>query len=392
MATIVSLLALYGLGTCFAILGSISVKLMPRLDIDSARFGSLVSGFMSAAVVSSLVVGVVLDAIGFKTVAIIGFVAVTVVILLLARGKDYSSVLVASILLGIAAMALNTAGNTMAPQVLNFLDPAAASNLGNVFFGLGLFMTPLITSNLFQRTSYENAVSSLAVIMGLGALISIIATDYPIAQGGEFTIGGAFALLADPVVLVAAFLLFCYISLEVSLSNWLVPFGKEVVTTGGATTPVKDVDATAAKLLTTFAVAMMIGRLVAGIVPNLLGINLAEIGGWLIAVVALASAGVIFSMTSTRNFGQAQTMAFLAGFFFAPIFPSTVGVTFSKTDPVLHGSVFGIIFAVGLFGATIIPKAIGNMATGSTIQRSMRILVPAALVLAALAVALQFVG
>ncbi len=390
MATLVCLMALFGLGTCFALLGSISVKLMPRLSIDAAQFGSLVSGFMFAAMISSLVVGVLLDSLGFKLIAIVGFVAVTLVILLLARGTTYQSVMIASVLLGVAAMALNTAGNTMAPGVLTRLgfinDAAAASNLGNVFFGLGMFLTPTITSTLFKRTTYENSVSALAVLMGLGAVLAVLAVDYPVAQG-SFTLGAAFALLANPVVLVAALLLFCYISLEVSLSNWLVPFGKEVVKAEGATRDEASIDATAARLLTLFAIAMMIGRLLSSFVPNLVGI-----GPWLLAGVAAITVGVLLAMVAAKNFGQAQIMAFLAGLLFAPIFPTTVGVTFSKVPPEVYGSTFGIIFAVGLLGATIIPKAIGNMATGSTVQRSLRLLIPACLVLVALAVALNFVG
>jgi len=162
MEKIVCLLALYGLGMCFALLGSISVKLMPRLEIDEGKFGSLISVFMFSAVIASLIIGVVIDSIGYKPVAIIGFLFTGLVILLMARGKTYGLVLISCILLGFGAMALNTAGNTLAPVVLfGGKNPAAASNLGNVFFGLGLFLTPLIVSYLFKKISYENAVSFL---------------------------------------------------------------------------------------------------------------------------------------------------------------------------------------------------------------------------------------
>src|SRR5690606_22809322 len=117
MVTVVALLALFGLGSCFALLGSISVKLIPRLGIDSGKFGSLISCCFFSAVIASLIVGVLLDSIGFGPVAIAGFVLVTLVIFLLARGKTHGAVMGAAVLLGFAAMALNTAGNTMAPIV-----------------------------------------------------------------------------------------------------------------------------------------------------------------------------------------------------------------------------------------------------------------------------------
>ena len=49
MVQTVALFCSFGLGVCFSLLGSLSVKLMPRLKIDQAKFGSLVTVFMSAA-------------------------------------------------------------------------------------------------------------------------------------------------------------------------------------------------------------------------------------------------------------------------------------------------------------------------------------------------------
>jgi fucose permease len=154
MEKVVALLCVFGLGMCFALLGSISVKLMPRLKIDQGKFGSLMSAFMFTCLIASLIMGVVTDKIGYKPVAIFGFIATAVCIFLLARGQTYGMALLPCLLLGFGAMALNTAGNTLIPVVLfGGENPAAASNLGNVFFGLGLFITPLIVSYLFRKTT-----------------------------------------------------------------------------------------------------------------------------------------------------------------------------------------------------------------------------------------------
>src|SRR5271157_315362 len=68
MVKIVALLCSFGLGVCFSLLGTISVKLMPRLKIDQARFGTLVTGFMSACLVASLLMGIITDRLGHKPV------------------------------------------------------------------------------------------------------------------------------------------------------------------------------------------------------------------------------------------------------------------------------------------------------------------------------------
>lgn len=93
-------------------------------------------------------------------------------------------------------------------------------------------------------------------------------------------------------------------------------------------------------------------------------------------------------MTVSKSAIQAQVLAIFASLFFAPCFPTTVGVTFSKFSPEIRGSVFGIIFAIGLLGAVVVPKAIGNMAKGSSVQKSLRLLVPACVLLIILALVL----
>jgi MFS family permease len=74
MEKVVALLCVFGLGMCFSLLGSISVKLMPRLKIDQGKFGSLISAFMFTCLIASLIMGVVVDKLGYKPVAIFGFI------------------------------------------------------------------------------------------------------------------------------------------------------------------------------------------------------------------------------------------------------------------------------------------------------------------------------
>ena len=116
---------------------------------------------------------------GYKPVAVFGFIQAAVCILLFARSKSYAATLVSCLLFGFGAMALNTAGNTLIPRVFfDGKDPAAASNLGNVAFGVGLLLAPLIVSYLFRKTSYENTVSALAALMVVAVVPAALA-DYP---------------------------------------------------------------------------------------------------------------------------------------------------------------------------------------------------------------------
>jgi len=380
MEKVVALLCVFGLGMCFSLLGSISVKLIPRLKIDRGKFGSLISAFMLTCLIASLIVGVVVDKIGYRPVAIFGFVVTAICIFILARGKTYVVVFLPCLLLGFGAMALNTVGNTLIPKILfGGENPAAASNLGNAFFGLGLFTTPFIVSFLFRKISYENAISVLAVIVLVPVIFAVMA-EYPPIKAG-FVLSDAFALLSQPAVLFAALALFCYISLEASFCNWLPPYAKEIISRDFSSLDGAAVDATSQRMLSIFAVAMMVGRLIASQIEMI-----TVYGSWFIAAAALVAALVILAMTKSRAIWT-SALAVCAGLAFAPCFPTIVGVTYDK-HPENFGSVFGIIFAVGLLGAVIVPKAIGNLAKGSSVQKSLKLLLPACVVLIVVALVL----
>lgn len=379
---VVALFCAFSMGMCFSLLGSISVKLMPRLKIDQGRFGTLISAFMFACLMTSLVVGVAIDSLGYQPVAVFGFVMTGLCIVSLAWGKTYRMILASCFLMGLGAMALSMAGMTLMPVVLfSGKIPAAASNLGNAFFGLGLLFTPLLASFLFRVTSYEKSVSALAAMVLAPVIFAILAT-YPKSQA-SFVLSDAFALLGEPAVLVAAGALFCYSSLEQSFSNWLPPFGQEVVAAAKPAAAVTTVHVTAQRLLSLFAVAMMGGRLLASQIPAI-----TEYGSWFVAGSSLLAAGVISAMTVARTVFQVRLLAVLAGLILAPCFPTTVGITFAKFRPEMYGSIFGIISGFAMLGGVITPKVIGNLAKESSVQSSLKLLVPACMLLVVLAVVL----
>jgi fucose permease len=197
----------------------------------------------------------------------------------------------------------------------------------------------------------------------LAFLLVVFGTRFPRAASG-YQFSMAVKLLGNPVVLVAALALFCYVSLEASLNTWSKPYMTEMF--GGDQNP--NAVANAGLVLSLFGVAMMGGRFLTSMVKNL-----TQIGVRLIAVMALVAAGAILTMILTTSPALAVVAVVLTGLAFAPIFPTIVGVTFAKFEPKLYGSIFGIIFSVGLLGATFVPKIVGNLSRGATIQQSLYI-------------------
>ncbi|MCX8036605.1 MAG: MFS transporter [Candidatus Sumerlaeia bacterium] len=382
LAAVVALLCVFGLGMSFALLGALKVHLVPHLGITDAQFGQLGSTFMFACLIMSLVTGLLCDKLGYKPIAILGFVVTAVCIFLLSRATSYSMAMVACILLGIGAMCCNTAGNTLIPVVLfGGKNPAAASNFGNIFFGLGFFITPLLTGLLFNSNpgAYSTNVTVLAVIVLLPVILAIIA-EYPVSSAG-FQFSQAAGLLGQIAVWVSALALFFYIALEVSMGTWVSSYASEVL----KKTPNITEDAVKAKanyMMSMFAIAMMVGRLIASQIPAI-----TRVGDKVVAGMGLLAAIVLFIMTKSGSVGLAWVLVALIGLACAPCFPTIVGVTFSKFDPKVYGSVFGIIFAVGLAGAVFFVQLIGKIAAGAggSVQSGLQVLIGVAVALIVLA-------
>jgi fucose permease len=203
------------------------------------------------------------------------------------------------------------------------------------------------------------------------SLLAVFATTFPrAATGYQFSM--AVRLLGKGAVLVGALALFCYISLESSLSTWSKPYMTEML--GGANDPAAVRNA--GLVLSLFGVAMMAGRFATSTVKNLTAIGVRVIAG-----ASFLAAAAILVMVVTTSAPVAIAAVVLAGLVFAPIFPTIVGVTFAKFEPRLYGSIFGIMFSIGLLGATFVPKIVGNLSAGATVQWSLVIVLAMAVAL-----------
>lgn len=384
LAAVVALLSVFGLGMSFALLGSIKLSMIDHVHIDNAQFGTLASVFMFSCAVMSLIVGLLCDKWGYKPIAILGFVVTSVCFLLFAYATSFTMAMIACILLGVGAMCCNTAGNTLIPVVLfEGKNPAAASNFGNVFFGLGAFITPFIASELFKRypESYSTNVTVLAVIVLLPVIVALLA-QYPTSSAGfQFSQGAS--LLTQGAVIIAGLTLFLYIAIEMSMNNWITSLGSDVIKKATPGMPENDVIAKAGQMMMTFNICMMVGRLISSQVKVI-----TKVGDKVIACMAAIIALVVLAMTKSSSTTTVWVLIGVAGLACASCFPTIVGVTFSKFNPKVYGSVFGIIFAIGLLGAVLINKVIGSWATGRPVQGALVVLVPVAAILIFLALIL----
>jgi fucose permease len=363
----VALLSVFGLGIAFSIIGALKLELVRVLKIDNAQFGKLISVLMFSCIFVVLAFGPLVDMFGYKPIAIMGFVIGFISIFLLISSRSYAMAVVSCILLGVGAMCLNL-GNTLIPMVLFPGNTTAASNFGNVFFGLGAFLTPFIVAMLLKRLGYKVTGTIIAFILLIPVIVAAMAT-YPAIEKTGITFAEAFAtafgLLANPVVIVSALALFCYIGLEVSMGGWITTY----------LTSLGFEDRPAGIVLSIFWIAFMVARLITStLITPAIGITIISV----LAIVATITIGL---MVWAKSKQAAAFFVVLTGLAFGPIFPTIIGVTFSKIEPSLYGSTFGIIFAIGLLGGTTIPAAIGIYSKGLTIQKSLMIAMVTAIIL-----------
>jgi fucose permease len=354
---------------------------MDALGIDSGQFGTLVTALFLTSCVVQLFTGPLVDKIGHKPVAVIGFAAVSISMFILAFASSFSVALIACIILGIGAMSVNTVGNTLIPVVLfGGKDPARASNFGNGFFGLGYILIPLLIVFIIKTLglSYHTALIIIAVLCIIFLVLALM-TSFPVASTG-FKFSMAVKLLLNPAVIIAALAMFCYTSLESSVTTWIKKLMEELFSISSNT----DASAKAGVVLSLFGVAMMTGRFLTSSIRNLTAIGTKVISFSTILVIVS-----IILMIVAKGPVMGIIAVILAGIAFAPIFPTIVGVTFAKFEPGLYGSIFGIIFAIGLLGGTFVPKLIGNLSVGSTVQQSLPV---AAIIAVILLIISLFIG
>ncbi len=347
-------------GIIVAFLGSVKLKLAPRVGADDAQFGKIVAVLQWTMVVFAILGGIALDNFGHRTIILAGAVLSTLGIGWIARQRSIAGVMAGCVIMAIGAQFVNQGGNTLLPAI--FSDPSAGSNLGNAFFGLGALLVPIIVAALFHRTSYTGALTAVALMCLVPALFAL-GGDFP-QFGQSFSASAAVGLLGNYITWLAALTLFCYIGLEVSMAVWITTYASEL----GAS------DDEAGKSLSLFFVAMLVGRLVFGVQHYVTGREITPFGGWLLLGAAIVAVAAISGMMKSEKLSQARGFIMLAGFVFGPIFPTTVGVTFQHFPSTQWGTLFGVIFAVGLVGASTLPVWIGNLAKGKSVRSALNIL------------------
>ncbi len=375
-------------GMGLALLGSVKVALAERLQIDEARVGGLVAVFGFTMIPVILTAGILTDTLGRQTTFMAGVALMALGLVSLAYTRTYLAALLSVLILSAAWSAQINVLNVLMP--LAFLSPdeipermSYATNLGNVFFGLGALLTPLGISALMRRVGFTPALLFVAGLVLVPAVLSLgvefelqLDIDDTAKLAPDSSFRATLSLLANPVMWLCALSLFFYGPLEAAVAAWSTTYANE-----------KGFSAEGASfLLSGFWTGFVTSRVIAAFWLSSAASDLATrlnltAPGEALLILVLALACVLVTAGFVWSRGRSACIAVVvgAGFAFGPIFPSILAILLGHVDESLHGRAVGVLFAIGGLGWTTIPILIGTYAQRRSVQRGFLIAVGSAL-------------
>jgi fucose permease len=200
------------------------------------------------------------------------------------------------------------------------------------------------------------------VLAGMAALVFLYFLTVvfpPPVHAREFSMAEARAVALSPLFLAPAALIFLYVGTEQSVFDWQVTY----------LTGELSVDrVAAARALSWFPVAIMIGRLVLSRV--LLHTSPTRV----LAASTLGATLSFLTILMTSNPGVAAIALFAAGLFMASVYPTTLGLL-SGRFPTVSGTAIGLAVTAGWFGSFVVSPTFGFVAHSTTFSTGYAVIV-----------------
>lgn len=339
--------ALVLLGTLFGL-----PAMRERLELNTlVRQGDLQTLLLFGVLVSTVLVGPVMDRFGHKLVLTFSAALVSASLASFAFAAGYHKAQIFSFALGIGGGGLNMATNVLVSDIYDENRGARLNQLG-VFFGVGALFMPFVTAWVVRAITQLILVS--AVLSAFSALTYLVLRFPEGRERNAASILESFRAVRYPGVLLFGFLLFFESGNESAMTGWVSTWATHF---GAAAR-----DATL--ILALFQGMMMLGRIVAApVLRHVSKIHLvlgSIIGGVLSVALVLAATSPV----------SLAVGAGLAGLTFAPIYPTVLALAGDRYQR-YAATVFGILFTIGLSGGMFYPWAIGHVSQSEGLRAGM---------------------
>jgi fucose permease len=347
-----------------AMLGTVLPNLMDMLKLDKTQAGKFFMFISIGLLVSSVPAGLTMDYSGTKIVTCLGLLAVAAAFWGLGTIKSPRFLYALSFLLGLGG-AMVIAGENTTISLANTSQREVASNLLNLFFGVGAFIAPFIVMPILKARGFSGVLKTSAVLT-VAILAFHLSLTFPApVVAAHFPLSSVARLLGEPRLVLLMLLVFLYVGTEFSVWSWTVT----LLTTerGYAQQP-------ASRIISIFALAMIAGRWATQW-------TLVRFGP--LPLLLISAAGAVISLAALYTIrGRIPVIvaALAGGWFMAAIFPTALGLAGSYF-PLSVGTAISLVTTGGWLGAIVIPPAVGFVADRFGVSRGLLIPVGAALLM-----------
>lgn len=324
-------------GVVLLLMGS----LLPTLDVNGARAGSLGSFPLIGILAATLLIGPILDKAGAKPALAISLILIATALAAIPSLHGYAALAIAALVYGLGGGVLNTATNALVSD-LSATGRGSALNLLGFSFSLGAIAAPLLMSVTGRHLSPSTVVRVLAALSAL-VLIPVLALPFPAPTHSHTPLRSLLRVLRHPLVWLFGALLFFESGNENCMFVWA----------GKLTGDLLHLAARRADLsLLGLSIALGAGRLIAA------G-GLKKIGGRnaLLLSTGVVIAGAVVAIREESFAGIIAGFAII-GLGLAAIYPTALGMA-GDYFPYQTGTVFGAIMTVALLGGVAGPMVGG---------------------------------
>lgn len=332
-------------GIVLAILGALFglPEMRQRLGIDLARQGDIFLLLFFGVLLTTIVVGPMIDSFGNKVVLTVSATLVTFALVAFAFATSFLMAAVSAFVLGAGGGGLNTAVNALVADLYTE-NRGAMLNLLGTFFGFGALSIPLLAAIITGLFTIPQLFVAAALMAGALSIAYLALRFPPPAERIGFSLLASLRAAAIPGVMLFAFVLFFQSGNESSIGGWTSTY----IGTMGAS------PRTATWILAGYWAALMVGRILAAqLLEYITKAQLVLAGG---IGSAVGSAVLLFS----ESIAMMAVGAAIVGLSFAPIYPTVLAMAADRYQR-LAGTIFGLMFAVGLLGGMLFPWSVGHL-------------------------------
>jgi len=361
------------------IIGPLVPDIIESFGLSLTMAAFLPFAFFVAYGVMSIPSGMLIEIYGEKKVMVMAFLISSIGAFLFASKVNYSFYLVSLFLIGSGMAMLQVAINPLLRTVGGEKQFAFNSVLGQLFFGLASFLSPLVYSYIVLNSEQSSAKGStlagvieqlkipgfewitlywIFAVISLLMVIIIALTKFPLVERKDDEKAGAIAthveLLKKPMVLLYFFGIFCYVGTEQGVANWISQF----------LSIYHDIDpqTQGAKTISNFWGMMTLGTLLGLVLLKFMDSRKVIIGTSLATIIAL-----VFAIFGN---GEQAILSFpLIGFFIATMWSIIISLALNSVAE-SHGSFSGIL-VTGIVGGAVVPFIVGALGDAFGLRTGM---------------------